>query len=327
MEEQYITLDELKELYKNIDSSEKTLEEMKKTESIIVNEPARIIYNTILNNELIWQVLNLFKMNKTLISVPEIKDFTNANNIGEYYDALKKIRPLVISFIAVSIIGNENKVFDETINEESLNEFANAYMNIYDKVMEYYKTCLKIESLNNQDLSKENYYRITSKLNKKIVSIFDDCGKLMNDTIENDSLLGKKEICDKICDLYVLMAVKYELYFNPVKENKEIQSVPVTEISDSEKERLNFINKTNDLYNQLEYDWIRDVKKQTPQSTLDKANLIISKFKKFSERFQFPLSTSTSFGMAKEACSQINNLMNSITDLSHESYNISSYEK
>lgn len=329
MEKEYITLEELKELYSNINKTEKSLEEMKKIESMIINEPAKMIFNLILNNQLIQEATKIHEISEGIISAPVIKSFLEAKNVTEYYNSLKNIKPIVANFLAVAIVGNENEVFEETVNDELLNEFAHTYMNIYDCVQEYFKTCAKIEALNNQDLSKEEYFRITSKFNKKIVSIFDECSKMLDGPIENDSLLGDKELCDKICDVYAIMAVKYELSYDPVTKKAKTEEKPkyTSQISESEKERINQIKKANDMYNQLYFDWIRDLDNQSPQSTRNNAKLIKEKFEKMRERFNMPLSSSTSTGMAKEVCAQINNLMDSITDLSRESYNISSYEK
>lgn len=328
MDKEYITLDELKEIYSNVDKTEKSLEEMKKIESMIINEPAKLIFDLILHNELIKQATELHEINKSVVVLPEIKRFLAAKNVNDYYKGLKDIKPIIMNFLCVAIVSNENEIFEETINDDLLNDFAHSYMNIYDNVLEYYKTCTKIEALNNQELSKEEYFRLSSKFNKKIVGIFDECSKMLVGPIENDSLLGSKDTCDKICDVYALMAIKFELCFDPYKKEKsEVKTNYTFQISNTEKERINQIQKANDMYNQLYLDWIRDLDKQTPQSTRDKASLIKEKFNKMRERFNMPLAPSTSLGMAKEACSQINNLMASITDLSHESYNISSYEK
>ena len=296
---------------------------------MIINEPAKFIFNLILHNELIKQATELHEINKAVVEVPEVKRFLAAKNVNDYYKGLKDIKPIIINFLCVAIVGNENKIFEEAINDDLLNDFAHSYMNIYDNVLEYYKTCAKIEALNSQELSKEEYFRISSKFNKKIVSIFDECSKMLVGPIENDSLLGSKDTCDKICDVYALMAIKYELCFDTEakKEKTEQKQTIIAQISESEKERINQIQKANEMYNQLYFDWIRDLDNQSPQSTRDKAKLIKDKFEKMRERFKMPLNKNTSLGMAKEVCSQINNLMDNITDLSHESYNISSYEK
>lgn len=44
-EKQYITLDEFEKLYTNIDTSKVTVEDMQKTEDLMINKPIAIIYS------------------------------------------------------------------------------------------------------------------------------------------------------------------------------------------------------------------------------------------------------------------------------------------
>ena len=89
-----------------------------------------------------------------------------------------------------------------------------------------------------------------------------------------------------------------------------------------------WIKKANDLYDELCLDFMRDLEKQYSASTKDMYETFVNvKFKKFVERFSMPLDGSVSVGQAKEAYSQIMNLMDYISKISENAYTISVYSE
>ncbi len=100
----------------------------------------------------------------------------------------------------------------------------------------------------------------------------------------------------------------------------------IPEISPAEQERLKTIKQANDLYQELCLDFMRDLEKQYSESTKDMYEIFVNvKFKKFTERFNMPLSNDVSIGQAREAYAQIRNLMNYISKISENAYTISVY--
>ena len=177
-------------------------------------------------------------------------------------------------------------------------------------------------------MSKSEYFRLSTHFNKKIVSIFDKISDMVEEG--DDVVLGDKELYNKIGEIYALMTLKYQLFYNlenKKKQQEEPKTYSAPQVSESEKTRLLTIKKANDLYKELYLDWIRDLDSQVPYSTKDKAELIKEKYIKLAERFNLPLRNDTSLGQAKEVCNQINNLMNNISELSSQSYNINAYKE
>ncbi|MBO5344940.1 MAG: hypothetical protein J6A51_03485, partial [Clostridia bacterium] len=97
-------------------------------------------------------------------------------------------------------------------------------------------------------------------------------------------------------------------------------------VSPAEQERRAMIERANNLYDELCIDFMRDLQSQYALSSKDLyENFVNVKFKKFVERFQMPLSSSTSTGTANEVAAQIRNLMNYISKISENSYTTSVY--
>ena len=106
------------------------------------------------------------------------------------------------------------------------------------------------------------------------------------------------------------------------RQGKKVESVQ----SLAEQERKAWVKKTNDLFDELCLDFMRDLEKQYSMSSKDMyENFVNVKFKKFVETFKMPLAESTSIGQAKEAYGQIRKLMEYISTISENSYTVSVY--
>ena len=107
-----------------------------------------------------------------------------------------------------------------------------------------------------------------------------------------------------------------------VKQGKKVAPVE----SPAEQERKLWVKKANDLFVELQLDFMRDLEKQYSASTKDMyENFVNVKFKKFVETFQMPLSENTNIGRAKEVYGQIRKLIDYISSISENAYTISVY--
>ena len=152
--------------------------------------------------------------------------------------------------------------------------------------------------------------------------------KLFKDSLDF-FLVNSKLICDCAASVQETERKKQEEEEakKPKIEYKQGNKVQPVE-NPVENERKMWIKKANDLYDELCLDFMRDLEKQYSASTKDMYETFVNvKFKKFVERFSMPLDGSISVGQAKEAYSQIMNLMDYISKISENAYTISVYSE
>jgi len=254
--------------------------------------------------------------------------------IYDYADNMTKVRDSLRKFIQVSENGVKNKTNHELLNSlavgvADVRKSYNEMSVLMYKLQPIYTTACKVEEFGLNDVSKECYLEVVTELNNKIAKIIDNVDKFAGQTTGH--FVGNPNFYGELAKIFRLvtenMDIKY-LQRIDLEDNIETKLKPIVpQKSQSEIERESFINKANDLYNQLCLDWIRDLEKQVPHSSKDRYKAFIAKFNKFNETFEMPLMKTTTLGKAKEACNQINNLMNYISDISSEAYTTSVYDE
>ena len=103
------------------------------------------------------------------------------------------------------------------------------------------------------------------------------------------------------------------------KKSKIINKV-VNVPNEKEIERLNSIKKANDLYDRFCIDFLRDLQKEVSMMNRDAYEALIDKFERFKNTFQMPLSNDVSIGMANEAYTQISKMIETVYDISRNTY-------
>ena len=122
----------------------------------------------------------------------------------------------------------------------------------------------------------------------------------------------------------------YEEYKNTEKKRKELETAKSKTVDESrivknapnqkELERVDAIKKANDLYDRFCVDFMRDLEKEVSLMNRDMYEELIDKFERFLKRFPMPLASNTSIGMANEAYSQIDRMINMVYEISKNTY-------
>ncbi len=231
------------------------------------------------------------------------------------------------------------QLFDYKASRDEFARFLNAVIN-------YTSSAVYLTSDEVSKKTRSAYMKILSKtlpiMRNSLETASDyvgDWGRQDNGYIDifNQCLEFFTECSDSIClalrDIQALENLKAQEekerleQMKPKTEPKPLRKVEPVGNPD-EEERKAWIKKANDLYDELCMDFMRDLEKQYSQSTKDMyENFVNVKFKKFVERFNMPLSNSVSVGQAKEAYSQIRNLMDYVSKISENAYTISVYSK
>jgi hypothetical protein len=108
-----------------------------------------------------------------------------------------------------------------------------------------------------------------------------------------------------------------------VDESKVFKSAP----SQKDLERIEAINRTNDLYNRFQVDFMRDLQKEVSMMNRDMYDALIDKVEKFLKRFPMPLAQNVSIGMANEAYSQVSKFIDTVYEISRNTYTPVIFEK
>ncbi len=107
-----------------------------------------------------------------------------------------------------------------------------------------------------------------------------------------------------------------------IAATKKTEPVRVVKVEQDEKTitRLAAIKEANDLYDRFQVDFMRDLQKEVSMMNRDMYEALIDKVERFLKRFPMPLSNDVSVGMAIEAQSQINKFIESVYEISRNTY-------
>jgi len=301
--------------------NELPLQTLKTIEIAAVQAVSGYLYGCILDSSIV----------KFLIEGKNNVKTEHFESVADYYENMKKIQKIVNNFTKTADKGAEQET-DDFVMALIVNGAKNSYKEVDTFVnisMPIFENFVKVENLCAREISKEDFLKIVSGLNKKLTNNFNVLNKFSQNA--EGLLLGDIEVVTALSDSF--KKITKNLDPKNLKEDefdeflKDLKKVPAGDKSESEIQREFYIARANDLYNQLQFDWMRDLNKQVPFSAKERYNAYMTKFNKFSERFQMPLAEDTSLGMAKEICAQINNLMDYISNISSEAYSISPYSE
>lgn len=181
-------------------------------------------------------------------------------------------------------------------------------------------TCALVRSA--FDMSTSESVSAMSKINKKLIKnlkVLDESSLIDESKLEENSTIKKS--------IELLSAFTEKLKEYDATEEKEFESFlsEFRKIETPKEEKIDYAKKANDLYVEFCEDWLRDLEKQVPFSTQDQYKALLAKVEKLKKTFNLPLQKGAKEGHAKEACKQINDLMDKATKISSESYTIGMY--
>ena len=92
-------------------------------------------------------------------------------------------------------------------------------------------------------------------------------------------------------------------------------------VDEKQQARLQAIKEANDLYEMFQMDFMRDLNREVSMMNRDMYDALIEKIEKFLKKFPMPLDNSVSLGMAQEAKFQINKFIETVCEISRNTYN------
>ena len=134
---------------------------------------------------------------------------------------------------------------------------------------------------------------------------------------------GQKVMLDfDLAEIYGYTTTKFNQQVKNNVEKSEQKSLvaPKVQISEKEQSRLTKIKEANDLYERFKIDFMRDLQKEVSLMNRDMYDSLMDKIEVFLKKFPMPLSTNVSFGMANEACNQINKFIDIFGEISRSTY-------
>ena len=126
-------------------------------------------------------------------------------------------------------------------------------------------------------------------------------------------------------------------YFESVSEKKNSDGPYVVapeqkrifKVQDDGKinDRLAAIKTANEMFDRFQVDFMRDLQKEVSLMNRDMYNNLIDKVETFLKKFPMPLSNDVSIGMAEEAAAQISKFIESVYEISKNTYTPFVFEK
>lgn len=218
------------------------------------------------------------------------------------------------------------------------------FLSFMDSYKEMISTSLKGITAIRKSESKEECIKVSDNLSEalcekltntaKYISNFEGFGKFNFDKDYQDlsesyflHFLSRPEIQKKVVEEKEIAIIKEEpkkveetkvIDFQKYTEESEVEDL---EVEDNDQERINCIEKANDLYKTLCNDFMIDLEKQIPYSVRkDYENFINVSFKDFVDKYKMPLSRLSSKKKAVTCCTAINNLFDEISEISSKAY-------
>ena len=293
-------------------------------ERLLIEDTTENLYKLIATNQVFFvKAIS----NKELRKPENVKGFSQ--NMKKVYDSLLDFEKEVDMAVKMGLDGQYILFRDEQVRKDfkDFMRFLNEAMPYFDKATEVERVCKKSRSVS------EEFYNAIPELNKSIREVLVSCMPYLGEWSElggafQDTYMTIMKHFDsnsKYVDSQKLVFETMQAVQKAQMEERKQNAKP-PQMSESEKERRMWIQKANELYDELCLDFMRDLEKQYSLSTRDMYETFVNvKFKKFVERFNMPLDNSVSVGHAKEAYAQIKNLMDYVSKISENAYTVSVY--
>ena len=314
---------EISEFVEKFDLNKRKLSELKSFEYSVLTNIAYVAFH-----HLIQGLMNQEAQKK--IDIARIKSI---DEMCENVQKMKQGLERAVAFTTKTIEDRKKKpVFKTSIfkkdfvntessialSEDALQEYKYC-LDVLNKSIPLFKNLSTAEKITNCEYStKREFLKNLLKINKKIIASMEELEKLEVSGDEFKMLSPEVMVYHK--DGFILLTDMLDPK-NLAEETKvEPRKVNQATESQEEKERKALVSKANSMYFELKLDWVRDLESQAPYSVKDQVNAFMDKLARFEKSFAFPLSSDTPSNTAKEAISQIQNLMNKVSEISSQSY-------
>lgn len=280
-------------------------------------------------NHLQSQILNLPFIKVVLlkeldvVSLKELEEnLIDCEYICDYEDNMIQVKNAIDRFVQFAEKGAKNELIEDfpLIIDDARNSYKEV-ASFINKILPVFTNARKVEQFGVDDTSKKRYLEVVTELNERIIRHMENADKYVKES--TGYFFGNKEIYGKLTEIFKTLVKDMNIKYLKEEQSRGISKIKEPQIikkSEAEVEREKYIEKANDLYMQLRLDWMRDLESQVPYLSRDKYQAFLNKFNKFNDTFEMPLVKTTSIGKAKEACDQINNLMNNISNISETAY-------
>ncbi len=311
----------------NMNKDSKSLEELKVIEGENIAYVMTGIYNSVLEN----LFTTAFVAHNSKILENE-KPFS----VEEYLTNLRNLYTDIKSFqnglTKLNLDKNSVVLKYEYFGESSNREVFSNYVRLIDRVVSLFELIKKTDRVLSNVNDKDEFMRIIKNYNNRFEINLDSIINIVNEI--DDFGLGNNDSFVEACHSFNIYDYP-ELYGTETKSEQKVQPATNSEeksvpsISKLEKERLAYIDKANELYDELVKDFMRDLEKQVPTSTYDLyKNFVDVRFANFVKRNPMPLDRTTiTVGKAKDICRELNQMIDYISYISSQSYTIGKFSE
>lgn len=266
----------------------------------------------------------LFKNPIVRVCVHKMDRFTDPQSVDHAYELLQDLK---IEYKKMTdTLSDIKKSTDSPFYVYG--EINTAAGQVIDNALKFAEKAKYVQNAENKKL--KDYFKILIKTMKSMQIENNNTLEVLKKWLlfdDQESIIVFAEATDDFMTSFNTAKCLYEDYKIEQKnqEPSNETKIPTNKVTYQEnlKEtaRLAAIEKANAKYQEFCLDFMRDLEKQYSASSRDLYESFINgKFKKFTERFNFPLPSNTSEGMAKEICNQIDNMINQISNIAQNSY-------
>ena len=298
---------------KNIELSDT---DYRKFESLLMEDATITLYKLIASNLVVLAI----SMSREDICRPKsLKSY--AENMNKIYSELKRFEK-ELDFSVKNNQDDKYIVFSSKEKRDSYHKFI-IFM---EKIMQFFSIAPKAYKISyDKNIGDIEFLKIACDYNKKINEIFTSATMKVDDCAILD--VGFCEMYEQFITNFERNIKTVEEYKNSVqcqeeqKKDDEVKIVsPKSQINEKEQARLSKIKEANELYNRFTIDFMRDLQKEVSLMNRDMYEALINKVERFLKKFPMPLSNNVSIGMATEACAQINKFIETVYEISRNTY-------
>lgn len=259
-----------------------------------------------------------------------LKDLKAPENVKGYFQNMQKIFADLLRFegdIKKAVENDMEKSYILFKSEEVRKSFAE-FMVFMKNIYPYFELVSKIDKISRKTNGmSEEFFETVPKLNEQVRGILESSSKLIGNWRSPGVVFDERyQVIMSHFDENSKHVDSHKALFERLQEEKRInleqrkQSVETNpKLSEVEIERRRCIQEANMMYDELVQSTMRDLEKQVPYSVREMYDYFVNvKFAKFVKSFSMPLESSTKLNVAREVCSQLNELNNYISRISEK---------
>ncbi len=249
-------------------------------------------------------------------------------------EIIRRIRTLNDDKLKSLASGYKNTNIEEFVNNlDAFENFMNKVMLVLDSISIEYG--ILSEVLNEKAREESFLLNVTSKLPKQNNKIENNIKYFLNylSLGEDKTMFDEKvydvfkESSDNFFEKTNRIINQFSQRLQAIETKPEKIEVKV-KLSKEDVERINFINKVNEMYEEFVNSTLIDLKNQYSEATRDMyKNFVEVDFPKFCNKYAMPLNEKVTLGHARNVQYELIKLMEKVENISHQSYIISDSQK